>query len=993
MSLKKLFFSFFLLPYLIFGQEIPINGVQESKHEFIALTNAEIIISPDKKIKSGYLLIKGDKIYKVGKKTKFPKGTKVIDCKKAIIMPSFIDTYSDLGLLEKRKTNRNRIENTAYYWNEAIHPEIDASLFYFRDNKNIEKYQKMGYGTISTHIADGIVRGTGTLINLSDKNTRHQIEKNKTASYYSLKKGSSKQKYPSSQMGSIALLKQAYFDYYHFIDSKKENNISFNHWKRNYNLPQFFKVDNVLELLRAYKFEKLSNAKFIYVGGGDEYNAIDKLKKLKPNLVIPLNYPKGYEISDPYIAKKIPLKKLKQWELAPSNASILKNYGVSFSFTAHGVDKAKSFWKNIRKTIQRGLSEEQMLKALTIEPARQLNLSSLMGSLSPGKYANLCIYKENPFQQETTLLSSWNKGLEKKWEPLPIVEALGEYQININGIGLKIKIKDKKISFSNDSIGEKLSFETKNEDITIRFVLNDSVHSGLYLLHGKIKTNGSIFEGDALLPNGSLLPWNAYRTKENKKPNKNKPISDSTKTTHYINLWSPNMAYGHDSLPKAKKMIFKNVTIWTNEKEGKISGSVVIENGKIKSVIKGNKKIPEENAIVINGEGKHLTSGIIDEHSHIAISKGVNESGQAISAEVSIGDVVNSNDINIYRQLAGGVTASQLLHGSANPIGGQSALIKLKWGYLPEEMLIPNAPKFIKFALGENVKQSNWGDANTTRFPQTRMGVEQIYYDAFNRAKNYKEQWAKFNLNKKGIAPRKDLELITLNEILDGKRNITCHSYSQSEINMLMHVADSMGIKINTFTHILEGYKLADKMKSHGAAASTFSDWWAYKYEVNDAIPHNASLLHKQGVLVAINSDDAEMGRRLNQEAAKAIKYGGMSEEDAWKMITLNPAKMLHLDNRMGSIKEGKDADLVLWSNHPLSIKARAEKTIIDGILFYDIKDQDSLIERNRLERIRILTLMMNEKNIDVIPFTKKESHPFHCNTIGEIELNKENLH
>ena len=210
---------------------------------------------------------------------------------------------------------------------------------------------------------------------------------------------------------------------------------------------------------------------------------------------------------------------------------------------------------------------------------------------------------------------------------------------------------------------------------------------------------------------------------------------------------------------------------------------------------------------------------------------------------------------------------------------------------------------------------------------------------------------------------------------------------------MLMHVADSMRIKINTFTHILEGYKLADKMKSHGAAASTFSDWWAYKYEVNDAIPHNASLLHKQGVLVAINSDDAEMGRRLNQEAAKAIKYGGMSEEDAWKMITLNPAKMLHLDNRMGSVKEGKDADLVLWSNHPLSIKARAEKTIIDGVLFYDIKDQDSLIERNRLERIRILTLMMNEKNMDVIPFTKKESHPFHCNTIGEIELNKENLH
>ena len=212
-------------------------------------------------------------------------------------------------------------------------------------------------------------------------------------------------------------------------------------------------------------------------------------------------------------------------------------------------------------------------------------------------------------------------------------------------------------------------------------------------------------------------------------------------------------------------------------------------------------------------------------------------------------------------------------------------------------------------------------------------------------------------------------------------------------MNMLMDVADQFGFTINTFTHVLEGYKVADKLKKHGSHASTFSDWWAYKYEVNDAIPHNASILNKMGVNTAINSDDAEMGRRLNQEAAKMIKYGKTSQEDAWKMVTLNPAKMLHLDHRMGSIKEGKDADLVLWSNHPLSIKARAEKTIIDGVLFYDIKDQDSLIERNRLERIRILTLMMNEKNMDVIPFTKKESHPFHCNTIGEIELNKENLH
>jgi hypothetical protein len=240
-----------------------------------------------------------------------------------------------------------------------------------------------------------------------------------------------------------------------------------------------------------------------------------------------------------------------------------------------------------------------------------------------------------------------------------------------------------------------------------------------------------------------------------------------------------------------------------------------------------------------------LPCGIIDEHSHIAISKGVNEGGQSISAEVSIADVVRNDDINIYRQLSGGVTAAQLLHGSANAIGGQSGLIKLKWGYSPEEMLIDSTDGFIKFALGENVKQSNWGDQNSIRYPQTRMGVEQIFYDAFIRAKEYKKAWEAYYSSTerqqgKVDPPRRDLELDVLCEILDKKRFISCHSYQQGEINMLMHVGDSMGFTVNTFTHILEGYKVADKMKTHGAGASTFADWWAYKMEVNEAIPYNA---------------------------------------------------------------------------------------------------------------------------------------------------------
>jgi imidazolonepropionase-like amidohydrolase len=271
-------------------------------------------------------------------------------------------------------------------------------------------------------------------------------------------------------------------------------------------------------------------------------------------------------------------------------------------------------------------------------------------------------------------------------------------------------------------------------------------------------------------------------------------------------------------------------------------------------------------------------------------------------------------------------------------------------------MKIEGADGFIKFALGENVKQSNWG-IETNRYPQTRMGVEQIMYDEFIRAKEYEK-----NLKQNAAFTRKDLELEAVLEILNKKRFISCHSYVQSEINMLMHVGDSMGFKVNTFTHILEGYKVADKMKAHGVSASTFADWWAYKYEVIDAIPHNAAIMQKMGLNVAINSDDAEMGRRLNQEAAKIIKYGNISEEDAWKMVTLNPAKMLHLDNKLGSIKAGKDADLVLWNNNPLSIYAKPEMTFVDGICYYSIAQDEALRITIKTERQRLINKMIAAK-------------------------------
>ncbi|MEN8886927.1 MAG: amidohydrolase family protein, partial [Winogradskyella sp.] len=416
-----------------------------------------------------------------------------------------------------------------------------------------------------------------------------------------------------------------------------------------------------------------------------------------------------------------------------------------------------------------------------------------------------------------------------------------------------------------------------------------------------------------------------------------------------------------------------NATVWTNEKEGILENTdVLIKNGKISKI---GKNISSSNATVIDASGKHITAGIIDEHSHLAAAS-INEGGQNSSAEVTIEDVIDDEDVDIYRNLAGGVTSIQILHGSANPIGGRSAIIKLKWGESAEDLIYDNSPKFIKFALGENVKQSR--SQFNARFPQSRMGVEQVFMDYFSRAKAYDQA------KKSGKPYRKDTEMEVLAEILNKERFISCHSYVQSEINMLMKVAEKFDFNINTFTHILEGYKVADKMAEHGVGGSTFSDWWAYKYEVNDAIPYNAAIMHNAGVVVAINSDDAEMSRRLNQEAAKSVKYGGVSEEDAWKFVTLNPAKLLHLDERVGSLKVGKDADVVLWTDHPLSIYAKAEKTIIEGVTYFDLAKDKQMREAIKKEKSELTNLMLQDKNkgLKTQPIQKKEKVLLHCDSM-----------
>ncbi len=400
----------------------------------------------------------------------------------------------------------------------------------------------------------------------------------------------------------------------------------------------------------------------------------------------------------------------------------------------------------------------------------------------------------------------------------------------------------------------------------------------------------------------------------------------------------------------AETILIRNATVLTITKGTVQNGSVLIENGRIAAIGK-NVSAPAD-ATIVDATGKYLMPGIIDCHSHTAIEGGVNEGTVSDSSMVNIKDVIDPEDINIYRGLAGGLTVSNVLHGSANAIGGQTVVIKLRWGKTAQEMLFEGATPGIKFALGENPKRQGYPSQNffsqspapERRFPGTRMGVEQVIRESFTEAKNYQAEWKQYNdavsRGEHPILPRKDLRLEPLVEVLEGKRYVHAHCYRSDEILMLLRVADEMGFKIRTLQHVLEGYKVAREIAEHGAGASTFSDWWAYKIEAYDATPYNAAIMTRKGVIVSLNSDSDELQRHLNLEAAKVMRYGGLSETEALAMVTINPARQLGIDKQVGSIETGKSADMVLFDKHPLDYYSKVQKVWIDGHEYFD-RDKD----------------------------------------------------
>jgi imidazolonepropionase-like amidohydrolase len=976
-------------------ETFPRNDVKDSRAGMFALTNATIVVDYQTTLQNATLLVKGGKIEQIGSNLSVPNGYVVIDAKGKYIYPSLIDIYTSYGLPAIERTTRGRgfggveqIESStkgAYNANQAIRSQYNAGDEFTIDAKQADELRKAGFGSVLTFKADGLARGTASFVTLGETTDNQVMIKQSASANYSLNKGTSTQNYPTSLMGCIAVLRQTFLDadWYGSQNTKPFSDNSLDAWIGTQKLPQIFEANSWMNVLRADKLGDEFGVQYIIKGGGDEYKRIKDIKATNATLIIPVNYPDAYDVEDPFDAERVSIAEMKHWELAPTNAGTLEKEGVNFVITSNGLKKVSDLLPNVRKAIENGLSETTALKALTTTPAQLLKVDNQVGSLKKGMLANFIITSGKLFDDKTTIYQNWVQGQAHSVKSMDVKDFSGNYNLSINGTSYNLEVSGDPGSHKakikvNDSTSLDVTGTFTNDLITLSFK-PDKKSTGSIRLSGWSDASG--WKGKGQLVNGSWVNWTSNRTGDLQTKNERKGAAEKKEEVGKVIY--PFLGHGYPSLPTTETILFKNATVWTNESDGILQNAdVLIKDGKIAKV---GKNLSDPSAKVIDASGKHITAGIIDEHSHIGAAA-INDVASN-SSMVRIGDVIDAEAINIYRALAGGVVAVQVLHGSANPIGGQSALIKLRWGESPENYKIQGADGFIKFALGENVKRTS--NPSSIRFPQTRMGVEQVYVDAFTNAREYEKKWNAYNnLPAKekatAIKPRRDLVDETMLEILNKKRFVTCHSYVQSEINMMMKVAEKFNFRINTFTHILEGYKVADKMAQHGVAGSTFGDWWNYKWEVRYAIPYNAAIMQRAGVLTAINSDDAEMGRRLNQEAAKSVKYAGMSEEDALKMVTLNPAKMLHLDNQMGSVKVGKSADIVLWTDHPLSVYAKPEKTIIDGKVYFDIEKDAANNKALDEERIRLIQKLKNAKKSGM-PTQRSEGRgqaEFHCDDV-----------
>jgi N-acetylglucosamine-6-phosphate deacetylase len=1010
----------------------PVEGLRENSPSAVAFVGGTVVQSAQEEPADLVVVIRDGLIERVGPEAVVPSDARVVDASGKTLYPGFIDAYGEVSV------ERSRLDSGTAHWNELVTPQLAAAESYSPESRVDEALRSQGVVARLAAPEEGILKGQSALVLTAADTTDRAVIADAAALHVRLTVPfrRSRDQYPNSPMGAIALARQAMLDADWYARAWQAYGASpeVSRPETNAALAALapyaageklvvFDAQNEQFALRADRFAREFGLRAAIRGSGNEYRRLDAHRDAGRTFIVPVDFPKPPNVATAENARHITLEQLMHWHLAPENPARLEKAGVRFAFTSHDLDDRKDFLDAVRKAVKRGLSKETALAALTTVPAELFGAGDRLGSIAPGKAAHLVVTDGDLFEDKTKVLSVWIDGKEHAVERPPLFDVTGKWELTpeqpvgeaqtlkleLSGPPERIKGKlliviESDATQQNDEEKEQQpegmppeptgSADNGDGDdgialknltlsdgrLTASFDAESLGLEGRGLLSLVVSTSNSNeirLIGYVILPSGERINATAEKTSEESEedgeedddaeddeddPSQGEEEDDddddhkdaeaqAVKMEVPVNF--PLGAYGRTDQPDQPEwVLFKNATVWTCGPEGVLqNASVLVHDGRIEAVgAEGELDVPDD-ALVIDCQGKHLTPGIIDCHSHMATDGGINESSQAITAEVRIGDFIDADDMNIYRQLAGGVTSSNILHGSANPIGGQNQVIKLRWGALPEAMKMAEAPAGIKFALGENVKQSNWGERYTTRYPQTRMGVEQIIRDAFHAAQDYDRRWNEWRTQHRGLPPRRDLELEALAEIVRGERWIHCHSYRQDEILALLRTLEDFGIKIGSLQHILEGYKVAPEMVAHGAMGSSFSDWWAYKFEVFDAIPHNGALMHEAGVVVSFNSDDRELARHLNHEAAKAVKYGGVAEEEALKFVTLNPAKQLRIDEYVGSLEPGKHADVVVWSGPPLSLFSRCEETWIDGRKYFD-RNEDAK-ERKRVAQLR----------------------------------------
>jgi len=988
----------------------PVEGLRDADPSPVLLEGAEVIGSPGSTPKSMSILIDGNRIVQVAEEIKPPPGTERRDVTGMRIYAGFIDAMHEVELPDELPTEPNG------HWNQNVTPETRAVWFDQDREAELRKLRSQGITAQLLAPKNGIIKGTSCVVLALDRGHPQHLIRSDVSQHLTLTvpRGKRRDKYPNSPMGAVALVRQAFYDAIWYRDANQvyANNRQVPRPQPNRSLERLadcidsgtvvIDAANERMAIRATDLAKEFSLDMIIRGSGYEYCELSQIAASGYPILLPVDFPEKPATKTLESIRETPLRAWMHWHFAPENPARLDQAGVTFCLTSDGLDDPSTFLKQVRVAVDRGLDERAALSAVTTVPARLFGLEDVVGKIEAGMLANFVVTDGDLFAKETKIVETWVAGerfsIEKDATAKSANALRGTWSIVLPRDLSKTKEStDAELIIENtaDKTTAQIclgNIETENnQELKLTEIvrsrarlsasaefnkLSDSFVGGVSKLTFLIVSDDdsiSFLQATLTLPDATEVNVPIRRKEVVAKEADEKtsePDEMKLEPAQSVDLVYPLGAYGLNGIPDSPGVVlFRGATVWTSGDEDRIeNGDVLVIDGKIVDV--GSELAVPPGGKVVNLKGKHLTPGLIDCHSHIATDGGINESGQAITSEVRIGDFIDNSDIAIYRQLAGGVTTSNILHGSANPIGGQNQVIKLRWGASMDAMKFAGAPAGIKFALGENVKRSSG------RYPNTRMGVEQIIRDQFLAAREYEaEQRAWQSGRRDGLPPRRNLQLEAIAEIQRGQRWVHCHSYRQDEILATLDVLEEFNVQIGTLQHISEGYKVADRIAEHGAMASAFADWWAYKFEVYDAIPYNGIIMHNAGVVVSYNSDDAELGRHLNVEAGKAMKYGGLSAEQALTFVTLNPAKQLRIDDRVGSIEKGKDADLVVWSGPPLSAASRCEQTWIDGRCYFDLETDKQLRERDRSARAKLVQLAQRSPDEpDSKPKAKKET-------------------